>query len=117
MEPRLGGWGRLHARRVGSNVGVGGTFSYTEPEARNDLAAINATTGKLTTWNPEANGSVNALAASGSTVYAGGDFSTVNGSTPRSHLAALDASTGIATSWDPEPNNSVNTLVLAGETL
>jgi len=101
----------------GSSVGVGGTFGYTDTTGRKDLAAIDTTTGQLTSWNPEADNLVKALAVSGSTVYAGGDFSMVNGPTERRHLAALDASTGTATSWNPEPNNSVNALAVAGETL
>ena len=49
---------------------------------------------------------------SGSTIYAGGDFTTMNGSTTRNRLAAIEAATGNVTPWDPNANNSVN--VLAG---
>jgi hypothetical protein len=51
------------------------------------LAAIDAT-GKLTSWAPQANGviGVRAMAVSGASLAAGGDFTTVGGR-PRKRLA------------------------------
>src|ERR671919_1883424 len=74
--------GRVHAIvRVGDTVYLGGSFTAVRRKdgstaTRNRLAAINATTGELTSWNPNANGTVHALATSsdGSRIYAGGDF-------------------------------------------
>ena len=37
---------------------------------------------------------------SGSTVYAGGGFTSIGGQA-RNSIAALDATTGAATAWDP----------------
>ena len=63
--------------------------------------------GQATAWNPNANGSVCALAVSGSTVYAGGDFTSIGGE-DRNNIAALDAQTGKATAWNPNADDSVS---------
>jgi hypothetical protein len=62
---------------------------------RNGLAAFNAQTGALLPWDPAANGKVTSLATDPATqtVYVGGDFGTIDGTT-RDALAALDATTG-----------------------
>ena len=109
---------------TGSTVYLGGNF--TGPNAingsltRNRAAAVDATTGVATAWNPDANCGVNALAVSGSTVYLGGCFSganAINGSLTRNRLAAVDATTGTATAWDPNANGDVNALAVSGSTV
>ncbi len=57
---------------AGTSAAIGG-------ESRNNIAALDAQTGKATAWNPNADNSVSALAVSGSTVYAGGWFASVGG--------------------------------------
>ena len=108
----------------GSTVYIGGRFNgntgINGNVTRNRLAAVDATTGIATSWDPNANGTVNALAVSGSNVYIGGLFSganSINGSFTRNRLAAVDATTGNATSWDPNANNTVNALIVSGSTL
>ena len=90
----------------GSTVYAGGSFTRIGGKARNALAALDATTGKATSWDPRASSPqptyVNALAVSGHTVYAGGFFTSIGGQ-PRKDLAALDATTGQATPWNPSP--------------
>ena len=80
---------------LGDKVYMGGSFTHVDGVERNHLAALDASTGRLTDWNPNANGRVLALAASadGTRVYAGGDFTAVGGATQR-RLVSLDASTG-----------------------
>ena len=56
------------------------------------------------------------LAVSGSTVYAGGDFTSIGGQT-RNRIAALDAATGLATAWDPDADNRVLALAVSGSTV
>ena len=58
---------------------------------------------------------VYALAVSGGTVYAGGDFTSIGGQ-PRNYIAALDAASGAATSWNPNANGPVFVLALSGAT-
>jgi hypothetical protein len=100
----------------GSTVYAGGQFNTIGGKSRNYIAALNATTGAATAWDPSAGGAfypwVRALAVSGSTVYAGGDFTSIGGQN-RNHLAALDRTTGQATSWNPAPNKfSVGALAV-----
>jgi hypothetical protein len=91
----------------GTRVFVGGSFSSAGGLARSDLAAIDATTGEATAWNPGltpvftlVNQPVRALSVAGGAVYVGGSFSAAGGQ-PRANLAALDPVTGAATSWNP----------------
>ena len=48
------------------------------PVARNRIAALNAADGQATTWNPNADNGILSLAVSGTTVYAGGDFTAID---------------------------------------
>lgn len=80
------------------------------------IRALDATTGEpiSTFGEPVANGQALALAATESTVYVGGDFSTIatrSGTQPRAMLAALDAQTGELTPFAPEVRS---TAVFAG---
>jgi hypothetical protein len=98
-----GGANPVHALAVdGSTVYAGGEFTVAGGQARNRIAALDAATGAATSWNPNSNGTVYALAPRGSstTVYAGGEFSSIGGQA-RNSLAELDPTTGQATSWDP----------------
>jgi len=85
----------------GGTVYVGGEFTNIGRQARNRVAALNASTGLATSWNPSASGgSVYTLAVSGGIVYAGGSFTGIGGQA-RNRIAALNPSTGAATSWNP----------------
>jgi trimeric autotransporter adhesin len=98
----------------GTTVYAVGQFNYIGAQEewpnRNYIAALNTTdNGTATSWDPNASDPVWALAASGNTVYAGGDFTTIGAQLPqpiRNHLAALNTTdNGTATSWDPDANN------------
>jgi hypothetical protein len=87
----------------GSTLYAGGRFTTVNGSVtRNHLAAFDAATGAVTSWNPDVDGIVESVAIAGSTLYSGGSFTTVNGSTARSNAAAFDLSTGVATGWDPD---------------
>src|SRR5262249_36497437 len=100
-------------------VYVGGDFTSISGQPRNHIAALEATTGAATSWDPNADQQVIALALSGrpfhdpTTVYAGGFFNSIGGQ-PRINIAALDATTGAATSWDPNPGGSVWAIAHSG---
>ena len=69
------------------------------------------------TFNPNVGGVVNALALSGTTLYAAGSFTTVNGGTTRNRVAAFSTTDGTVTSFNPNLNNTVNTIALDGTTV
>ena len=118
----------------GSTVFAGGDFTCfgncgggsegVDKWSRNRLAAIDSA-GAVQTWNPDADGSVTALAFSGQTLYAGGSFTTAGGQT-RNRLAAADISTACLTAytaascfktWNPNANGQVKALLASGPTV
>jgi hypothetical protein len=104
--------GRVNAvAYLGGTLYLGGSFTQVNGTARNRLAACDAASGNLLSWNPNANGTVRALKVSpaGTRVYVGGDFSVVGGAA-RSRVAALSPSSGAAFGWSPYVNNSVKAV-------
>ena len=95
---------------------LAGQFTSVDGQLRNRIAALDATTGAATAWNPNSNNQVFTIAGDGTTVYAGGQFTSIGGQT-RNRIAALSASTGLATSWNPNAGNSVQSLTLLGSSV
>ncbi len=82
----------------GTTLYVGGRFSTFGGEPRANAAAVDWTTGILTTWDPNPNAPVSALAVGlGGTIFLGGTFTQVNGQ-PRETLAEIDA-VGTPSAW------------------
>lgn len=104
-----------------------GTFSSVAAPghaavSRNNVFSFNASTGAISSWNPNANGTVYSVAVNSncSNAYIGGTFKTVHG-TSMPYLAKIDTTTGaVVTAWAPRPNSSVlgvaigNNQVFAG---
>jgi hypothetical protein len=98
----------LSVAEAGDRMVVGGRFSTVEdgtrhhPVSRSNVVAFSATTGSVDPgFAPLVDGQVWAVAASGSSVWLGGNFTTVNG-TARPALAKLDLATGVLdTSFAP----------------
>jgi len=82
---------------------------------RNRIARVSAA-GVLSTWNPNADGRVNAFAAKGQYLYAGGAFNNLGGNA-RPKLTAIKISDGTSSTWAPSPNDSVKAMAIAGDTL
>ena len=95
---------------VGNTLYIGGDFTGFSlvggaSTLRNRLAAVDLGTLTITAWDPDADGEVFVLAASGTTLYAGGRFTFVSG-TQRIGAAAFNTSAGGALNgWDPEPRD------------
>jgi len=103
----------------GTTIYAGGNFASMGGQARASLAAMDAASGSVTSWDPGARygtspGSVESLAVSGDVIYVGGTFNKV-GSEVRSSLAAVSATDGATTPWNPYPNSAVDEVVVAGD--
>ncbi len=90
----------------GETVYACGAFTMIGGELRNNIAALDATTGMATSWNPYANTLVTSLAVSSGIVYAGGTFTEMGG-LPRNRLAAIDAATGLPTEWSADATGTI----------
>jgi hypothetical protein len=83
----------------GTTMYAGGQFhaiqnsTRTTTYTRSNLFSFGATTGAVTSFAPVFNGFVWALQPSGTSLYVGGEFTTVNGAT-RVGLAKIDAVSG-----------------------
>jgi hypothetical protein len=100
----------------GQTVYLGGQFGDVNGVVRNNLAAIDVSTGALLPWNPggaaswSSDQSVQALLVHAGAVYIGGYFQAAVGGVARRHFAAVDATTGVAYSLDPNPDGAVFAL-------
>ncbi len=96
-----------------------GSFTFVNGgTARNRLAAFSTLDATVTSWNPNANSQMNALAANsdGSQIYVGGQSTKVS-FLVRNHLAAINPTTGRPTSFNPDINDDVYSLLIDGSTL
>jgi hypothetical protein len=85
----------------GSNIFLGGTFTFCKGAARNYVAKIDSATGLVNaTWNPGTNGYVYSITGNGNTIFIGGSYSQLAGTT-RNSLGSVNASTGALTTFDP----------------
>lgn len=109
----------------GATLYVAGNFNFMDGQRRVRLAAFDAITGDLLSWNPSPSGVITpytgpailGLAARNDTVFVCGNFTELGGKS-RVGLAALDGRTGQTLDWYPGPaNNEVSALALHGNTL
>ncbi len=85
----------------GETLYVGGSFTVLGGARRAHLAALNAATGKATSWAPAAiEDAVDGIAVRNGVLYLLGFFAVVGGKN-RFSLAAVDIRTRKVTGWDP----------------
>jgi trimeric autotransporter adhesin len=94
-------------------VYVGGRFDEVGGQARENLAAVDQTTGLAASWHLPANDTVWTLFDDGRRLYIGGLFTAIGGQA-RGRLAAIDKTTGLLTTWNPNANGPVRTIVASG---
>jgi len=108
---------------AGQTLYIAGSFSAVSnasgtQTSRNNIAAINLSTGDVTAWNPDVSGGggINSMVLSrdGRALYVGGSFNMV-GSVARNNLAVIDTTvlTNNAGNWDPDPDGEIHALVLS----
>jgi len=96
----------------GQTLYAGGDFTTINGLTRNRIAAFTASSGALTSFNPNSNGRVSGIAATASTIYVGGSFSIIGGRTER-RVAALNPNTGVAlATFTTTPDNVVYQIAL-----
>jgi hypothetical protein len=89
-------------------------YPTTTTLTRNNAFSFDATTGAVSTWNPDVNGQVNSVAVSSdcSTVYLGGSFTSVGGVAAK-NLVAVSAATGqVISTFAHSAAGKVNNLVM-----
>jgi hypothetical protein len=106
---------------VGATTYLGGQFTAMQPNGggtavtRNHVAAVSTATGALLPWNPNVNGTVYTMTASGGNVYIGGSFTTANGAAHK-NLVEVDGTTGLpvaAFANSLKPNKAVRGLAVS----
>ncbi|MEP7263627.1 MAG: LamG-like jellyroll fold domain-containing protein [Bacteroidota bacterium] len=102
----------------GNTLYIGGGFydvgaPYIQ---RNYLAAVNATTGALLPWNPNADGLVYSLEKKDTSVYAGGSFQNIGGKR-KPYFAQLGIVSGIAVDGTTSANGAVRKIVAKGDSV
>ena len=89
---------------------IGGLFSTVGGEVRHNAAAVDTTSGAVTTWDPRPSNRVYSMAVSGPQVFVGGDQTSAGG-VFRKGLAAIDATTGaLDQSFQQDTDNAVLTF-------
>ena len=112
---------------AGRTVFAGGSFAHARPAGaapgvdevvRSNLMAYDVVTGDMTSFAPQLDGTVKALALSedGKTLYVGGQFMTV-GSSARHRFAAFEVANGKLKSLAPDFNSEVDALATTGSTV
>src|SRR5262249_34948358 len=102
---------------AGEQVYVGGAFAGAGPPLAKiaRLARIKPDGALDTGWAPAPDDAVLALTTVGSTVYAGGWFSTIGGQ-PATAMAAISATTGAVAAFNPA-DSAVLALTASGSTV
>ncbi len=104
---------------TGSRVYLGSTFTTINGVARANAASVDTNGSLDAAWHPSLSAPVRALlaSASGASIYAGGDFVSVNGDTKQKHLVSLSASTALVQSRLFHPGYPVYDLTADATTM
>ena len=106
-----------HLAQCGNTMYAVGRFTkvkrYTTVLTRNNAFSFNAKTGVVTSWNPDVDGQVNAIALSPdcSTAYFGGTFRSIGGTAVK-NIAAVSTGTGkVLSTFAHSAGGQVETLL------
>ena len=94
---------------------AGGNFTSIGGEVRRNIARLDAVSGLVDSFNPDANSYVQSIAVQADgKILAGGDFTSIGGEA-RNYIARLDAVTGLADSFNPNANRRVSTIAVLAD--
>lgn len=117
FDANFSDFGAIHciALQGDGKILVGGIFSHTGGQPRNNIARLDGATGVVDSFNPNANEVVYSIAlqADGK-ILVGGAFASIGGQM-RNYLARLDPATGLADSFNPNPDDSVSSIVVQAD--
>ncbi len=102
------------AVQADGKVLIGGDFTRVGGQnlTRRHIARLDATTGTVDSFDPDADGTISALAVQrDGKILAGGNFLNIGGQA-RPYLARLDATTGLVDSFDANPSSNITALAL-----
>jgi uncharacterized delta-60 repeat protein len=117
FDPSANGAIRVFVVQPDGKALVGGQFTAFSPNGgapvtRNRIARLNPDGTLDAAFNPNANGTVYAIAVQADgKILVGGIFTSIGGQT-RNHIARLDAITGLADSFDPNANFEIYSIVV-----
>ncbi len=110
---------RALAVQADGKILLGGQFTTLAngATARNSIARLNADGSVDSTFDPNANSTVLALAVQADgKILMGGQFTTLaNGATARNHIARLNADGSVDTTFDPNANSTVHALAVQAD--
>jgi uncharacterized delta-60 repeat protein len=123
FDPNANGPVQVVVVQPDGKILIGGDFTTLSPNGgvtvtRNRIARLNADGTLDTAFNPNANGTVHAIAVQADgKILAGGAFTGANsiGGQTRNRIARLDATTGLADSFDPNANNFVSSIAVQAD--
>lgn len=104
---------------LGNKLYIGGAFKQVNNVTRNRIAAVDTSTGSLTSWNPNiGGGDVYSLQVVGDKIIVGGAFTTV-GLLQRKSLTGVDTTNGLASMLriKNNPGTAVYTTMLLSNKL
>lgn len=107
----------------GGTIYIGGGFDGIGGEERQNVAALELSTGNLTDWNPNVAGNFSNIVFTmeqvGETIYVGGTFSSIGGQS-RVGLGAISTVDGKPTDWNPVITGSnlwIEDIAVSGESV
>src|SRR5438093_1224674 len=112
FDPNANGVVRVVVVQPDGKILIGGDFTTLSPNGgaavtRNRIARLNPD-GTLDAFNPNANGTVYAIAVQADgKILAGGLFTSIGGQT-RNRIARLNSDGTLETAFDPNANNEVD---------
>jgi len=118
FDPNANGDVYAIAVQTDGKILAGGIFAGSNSiggQTRNHIARLEATTGQVDSFDPNAGGHVYAIAVQpNGKILAGGVFTSIGGQT-RSYIARLDAASGLADSFNPNANDTVVSIAMQAD--